>query len=117
MVAARCGMSEADFWACTPKYLFMRHEGMVEGQRLDWEQTRYLSYIMLKTVDSKNRIRRPQDVCKFPWEQIVPRFVKQTKEQLQAFSDEADEILRITQPEMYKKYMEAKAQQNGSTAT
>lgn len=117
MVAARCGISESDFWACTPKYLFMRNESLMEGQRLGWEQTRYLSYIMLKTVDSKNKIRKPQDVCKFPWEQEVPRFVKQSKEQLQAFSDEADEILRITQPEVYKKYMEAKAQQNGGTAT
>lgn len=73
---------------------------------------------MFKTVDSKNKIRKVQDICKFPWEQEVPQFVQQTKEQLQAFSDEADEILRITQPEVYKKYMEAKLnEQNGSAAT
>lgn len=77
-----------------------------------------MSYSILKTVDSKNRIRKVQDVCKFPWEQDLPKFVPQTKEQLQKFSDEADEILRITQPEVYKKYMEAKAAaaQNESVA-
>ena len=109
MLAARVGMSESEFWACTPKFLFMRHERMVEEQRLGWEQTRFLSYIMLKTVDSKNRIKKVQDVCKFPWEQLAPRFVPQTKEQLKAFSDEADEILKRTQPEVWKKFMEARA--------
>lgn len=85
---------------------------------LSWEQTRFLSYTIFKTVDSKNKIRKPQDVCKFPWEADIPKFVEQTREQLQAFSDDADEILRITQPEVYKKYMEAKLKsQNGSATT
>lgn len=111
-------MSEAEFWGCTPKYLFMRNEGRMQAHHLSWEQTRFLSYTIFKTVDSKNKIRKVQDVCKFPWEQETPRFVPQTKEQLQAFSDEADEILRITQPEAYKVYMEAKLNaQNGSTTT
>lgn len=116
MLAASCGMSEAEFWGCTPKYLFMRYESEQRSYRQTWEQTRFLSFTMFKTVDSKNKIRKPQDVCKFPWEQEVPRFVKQSKEQLQAFSDEADEILRQTQPEMYAKYMAAKnAQQNAGS--
>lgn len=85
---------------------------------LSWEQTRFLSYTIFKTVDSKNKIRKVQDVCKFPWEVDVPKFVEQTREQLQAFSDDADEVLRLTQPEVYKKYMEAKLNaQNGSTTT
>ena len=77
-----------------------------------------MSYTIFKTVDSKNKVRKVQDVCKFPWEQDVPRFVKQSIEDLQKFSDEADEILRITQPEVYKKFMEAKLnEQNGSAST
>lgn len=85
---------------------------------LSWEQTRFLSYTIFKTVDSNNKIRKVQDVCKFQWEQDVPRFVKQSIEDLQKFSDEADEILRITQPDVYKKFMEAKLnEQNGSATT
>jgi len=107
-------MSEDEFWATTPRFLSARQKAVTQSKQLAWEQTRFLSYTIFKTVDSKNKIRKVQDVCKFPWEQDVPQFVPQTKEQLQAFSDEADEILRITQPEVYKKYMEAKqAQQNG----
>ena len=101
-------MGEDEFWSCTPRYLSARQKAVTREMQLTWEQTRFLSYTIVKTVDSKNKIRKPQDVCKFPWEQEVRRFVEQTKEQLQAFSDEADEILRITQPEMYAKYMAAK---------
>ena len=101
-------MTEREFWESTPRYLSARQKAKTREMQLSWEQTRFLSYTMYKTVDSKNKIRKPSDVCKFPWEQDVPKFVPQTKEQLQSFSDEADEILRITQPEVYAKYMEAK---------
>lgn len=110
-------MEEDEFWASSPRYLSARQKAKTKEMQLSWEQTRFLSYTIYKTVDSKNKIRKPQDVCKFPWEQEVPRFVKQSKEQLQSFSDEADEILRLTQPEVYRKYMEAKQAQNGSAAT
>lgn len=110
-------MSEKDFWECTSKYLYMRSLKRAEDMQLSWEQTRFLSYTIYKTVDSKNKIRKPSDVCKFPWEQDVPQFVPQSRESLEKFSDEADEILKQTQPEMYKKYMEAKLAQNGSAAT
>lgn len=95
----------------------MRSLKRAEDMQLSWEQTRFLSYTIYKTVDSKNKIRKPSDVCKFPWEQDVPQFVPQSRESLEKFSDEADEILKQTQPEMYKKYMEAKLAQNGSAAT
>jgi len=110
-------MSEDEFWASTPRYLSAKQKAFVQSVQLSWEQTRFLSFTMYKTVDSKNKIRRPSDVCKFPWEQDIVRFPKQSKDELQAFSDEADEILRITQPEMYKKYIEAKNAQNGGFAT
>ena len=110
-------MSEVEFWDSTPRYLAARQKATTQKMQLSWEQTRFLSYTIFKTVDSKNKIRKVQDVCKFPWEQDVPQFVPQTKEQLQAFSDEADEILRVTQPEVYKKYMEAKMQQDAGRST
>lgn len=110
-------MSEGEFWESTPRYLSARQKAKTREMHLSWEQTRFLSYTIYKTVDSKNKIRKPSDVCKFPWEQDTPQFVPQTKEQIQSFSDEADEILRITQPEVYAKYMEAKLAQDGSEAT
>lgn len=111
-------MSEREFWESTPRYLSARQKAKTREMHLSWEQTRFLSYTIYKTVDSKNKIRKPSDVCKFPWEVDVPKFVPQSIEQLKAFSDEADEILRLTQPEVYKKYMEAKLlAQNGSAAT
>lgn len=111
-------MSEAEFWDSTPRYLSARQRAKTNEGRLTWEQTRFLAYTIFKTVDSKNKIRKVQDVCKFPWEVEAPKFVPQTREELQSFSDEADEILRITQPEVYKRYMEAKLlEQNASTTT
>jgi hypothetical protein len=111
-------MSEREFWESTPRFLSARQRAKTNEMRLSWEQTRFISYTVYKTVDSKNKIRKPSDVCKFPWEQDVPQFVPQSRESLEKFSDEADEILRITQPEVYAKYMEAKLlAQNGSAAT
>lgn len=106
-------MSEGEFWASTPRYLSARSKAKSNEVKLSWEQTRFLSYIMFKTVDSKNKIRKPSDVCKFAWEQDEVRFIPQTREQLEAFDSEADEILRLTQPEVYKVYMEAKNANNG----
>jgi hypothetical protein len=109
-------MSEVEFWDSTPRYLSARQKAETQRMQLSWEQTRFLSYTIYKTVDSKNKIRKPSDVCKFPWEQDIPRFAPQSREQLEAFDREADEILRITQPEVYKKFMEAKqAQSNGGS--
>jgi hypothetical protein len=117
-LAAYCGLGEDEFWGTTPRYLSARQKAKERELHLSWEQTRFLSYTIFKTVDSKNKIRKVQDVCKFPWEVDVPKFVEQTREQLQAFSDDADEVLRLTQPEVYKKFMEAKQNaKNGSTST
>lgn len=68
-----------------------------------------ISYFIVKTVDSKNKIKRPQDLMRFDWEQ--PRFKKLTekdKDALRKFDEEADLILKKTNPEAYAKYMEGK---------
>ena len=109
-------MSEDEMWAATPRYLSARQKAATSAVQITWEQARSLSYYTLLASPKKFKIKKPQDVYKFSWEQEVPRFVKQSKEQLQAFSDEADEILRQTQPEVYAKYMAAKnAQQNAGS--
>ena len=110
-------MTESEFWGSTPRYLTARQKAKTREMHLSWEQTRALSFSIILASPKKFKVKKPQDVYKFDWEQLAPQFVPQTKEQLQSFSDEADEILRITQPEVYKAYMEAKLAQNGSAAT
>lgn len=110
-------MSETEFWDSTPRYLSARQKAATNAMQMSWEQTRYISYVVLIGAGAK-KIKKPQDVCKFPWEQHIKQFPTQTREQLEAFDREADEILRITQPEVYKKFMEAKLNaQNVSTTT
>jgi hypothetical protein len=116
--AARLGIPEREFWLSTPRYFAARQKAWQEQYRLGWEQARFLAFFVIKTVDSKRRVKRFSDIAKFPWEKNTAVFAKQSREQLQKFSDEADEVLRLTQPEAYKAYMEAKkAAENGSAAT
>jgi hypothetical protein len=107
-------MSEVEFWDSTPRYLAARQKATTQRMQLSWEQTRFIAFETLRASTRQFKVRKPEDVCKFPWEQDVPRFAPQTREQLEAFDREADEILRITQPEVYKKFMEAKQEkENG----
>lgn len=93
----------------TPRYLEARRKAHAETVYLGWEQARFVAFFVLKTVDSKRKIKRFTDVCKFPWERATqPQFVKQSIEQLKTFDEEADLILKQTQPEAYAKYMAAK---------
>lgn len=93
----------------TPRYLEARRKAHAETVYLGWEQARFVAFFVLKTVDGKRKIKRFTDVCKFPWERATqPQFVKQSIEQLKTFDEEADLILKQTQPEAYAKYMAAK---------
>lgn len=93
----------------TPRYLEAKRKAHAESVYLGWEQARFVAFFVLKTVDSKRTIKRFTDVCKFPWERTTqPKFEKQSIEQLKAFDEEADLILKQTQPEAYAKYIAAK---------
>lgn len=101
-------MSESEFWDTTPRYLSARHKAYIKEVRLGWELARYAGFFAFKTIDYKGKYKRPSDLEKFPWESTRPRFAKQSREELEKFDRDADEVLRITQPEVYKKYMEAR---------
>lgn len=102
-------MTESEFWMSTPRYLEARRKAHAETVYLRWEQARFVAFFVLKTVDSKRKIKRFTDVCKFPWERSVqPQFVKQDRAVLEAFDKEADEILKQTQPEAYARYIAAR---------
>jgi hypothetical protein len=115
-------MTESEFWMSTPRYLEARRKAHAETVYLGWEQARFVAFFVLKTVDSKRKIKRFTDVCKFPWERATqPQFVKQSIEQLKQFDAEADLILKQTQPEAYARYMAAreaalKAKEDGQSS-
>ena len=109
--AARCGMSERDFCFATPRWLAARQKAWSEGVQREWEQAQLISFFIVKTVDSKNRIRSPESLIRFPWQKLQKvEFEPITKEELDRFSDEADKILEKTNPEAYKRYMAIKNQ-------
>lgn len=106
-VAAAAGMSEQEFWLCTPRYLSACQKAWEEAQQSEWERARYVAFYVVKTVDSKNRFRRMQQLTRFPWE-AGPVFPKMSAAEMQRFDNEADEVLRKTNPELYALYMAGK---------
>jgi hypothetical protein len=104
-LGAICGMTEPEFWNCTPRYLAAKIKALEAGQRVSWEQSRYIAFHAIKVGDSKNRLKKLDDLGKFPWEKS--KVIQQSPEDLQKFSDEADEVLRVMYPGLYEKYQSA----------
>lgn len=99
-------MSEREFFFATPRWFAARQKAWTEGVQRDWEQARFVGFWMLKTVDSKNRIRSPEKLIRFPWEEMqTVEFAPITKEELDRFSDEADKVLEKTNPDAYARYI------------
>lgn len=110
-------MSEEEFWCATPAYFKYRQDAHLEQFRNEWEQTRYIAFIVAKTVDHRKQIRRPSDLLPFDWDAPVKSRLK-TRSQMSdderaefdRFDEEADLILKQTNPELYERYMSAKAE-------
>ncbi len=103
------GMSEQQFFHTTPAHFMRLRRAWLENRR-GMEEARFLAFLMLKSLDAKNRLRRLTDVMRFPWEEPEKvEFEPITKEELDRFSDEADRILEKTNPEAYKRYMANKS--------
>jgi hypothetical protein len=64
----------------------------------------------LKAAGSK--VKSPEKLGKFPWEMRQVVFPKQSIEELKKFDEEADLILKMTNPEAYERYIKAKEAQN-----
>lgn len=101
------GMSEQDFWDCTPVH-FMRLRYAWLQDRLGMEQARFIAYHVMKA--GGYRVRRLTDIVRFSWEKYVPRVNLQPWDspEIVAFSEAADRALAVLNPEAYSKYMEGK---------
>ena len=111
-LGALCGMSETEFWNCTPRYMSAKVRALESSQRLSWEQSRYIAFHAIKVADHKNRIKGPKDLGSFPWETDNVVFPEITKEDQDNWSDGADEFLKQVNPEAYAAYMAGKKTQN-----
>lgn len=106
-------MSEDEFWESTPAFFSFRQKAHAEKFRNEWEQTRYIAFVVAKTVDSKNRLKKPSQLLPFDWDakpdlKKLEEFTQDERAKFDKFDEEADEILKATNPEMYAKYMAAK---------
>lgn len=88
-------MSEKEFWEVTPRFFRARLKAHRRQQQFQLECARFQSFFVLKTVDSKGRIRRMGDVIRFDWDdegRKQPQFEPMSAEDLEKFSREADII-------------------------
>lgn len=110
--AALCGMTEDQFWNCTPRFMAAKLKALESVQQLSWEQCRYIAFHAIKPGDHKNKLKRLSDLGKFPWE-TMPDFAPVSREDWDDFSDEADETLKAINPALYAQYMAGKLNRNG----
>lgn len=107
-------MLEDEFWVSTPAYFAARQEAYTEQYRNGWEQTRFLAYVVAKTVDSKKKIRKPSDLLPLPWDAPAKKFKKLTAEErkaLEEFDREADLIMQKMHPERWAEILKARQEQ------
>lgn len=101
-------MTQQEFWDATPYYFLLRCLTAIRQRRRQLEDLRFSAYFSL--LAGGNKLNQLTDVCRFDWDP-KPEFEPVTQEQLDAFADEADEILRITNPKAWEAYMAAKQEQ------
>jgi hypothetical protein len=101
------GMSEAEFFDCTPRYFMRRRRAFLEN-RNGRENARYIAYYVMKAAGAK--IRRLTAIERFPWDVVVRRVDLEAWDSpaMVKFSEDADKALAILNPEAYAKYMAGK---------
>lgn len=71
--AAKVGISEAEYWESSPRYVAarIRNHRYNEQHKYEtgWEQARLIAWSNLRTIDKK--LRNPSNLMKFPWERKV----------------------------------------------
>ena len=91
-------MSEAEFWACTPRYFAARQKGYIENQRHEWERARFTGWLaVLPHVSSKKGGLKITDLYQFEWDEIKkPAAAKvmsqEEREALLKFQEDAKKI-------------------------
>lgn len=114
--AATVGMTEAEFWSTTPRYFAARLTAWNEARKRDLRDLRSTHFYIVRAAGAK--VASPEHLYRFEWERArAVEFEPVDQAVLDRFSDEADEALRLTNPEMYEKYMAAKAAMNNAHQT
>ena len=118
MEAARLGMTEDEFWDCTPSFFFARSYAARTRTEDEWEQTRWLGFVVARLAGAKN-IRKPSDLLPFAWDKKPVLFKIPTGETLDRMikmSDDADETLKKVNPKAYAAFMAGKKKSAATTA-
>lgn len=84
--AAMCGMSEHEFWDCTPRFMSAKIKALEAAHRLSWEQSRFIAFFGERATG-----KSIAQFYRFDWEK--PRFSPISTAELDQFSREADEAL------------------------
>lgn len=66
--AASVGLSETEFWACTPRYLWHLVKAKEDQIKTAWEQARLSGYLALAARLDHPERTSPKGVYPFPWE-------------------------------------------------
>lgn len=92
-------MSESEFWNSTPRYYSARVKAASEAQQREWERARLISFFVVKTVDSKDKFKQPQNLMEFPWETnekaktLEEQWNALDPEVIRRFNQDSDKIL------------------------
>lgn len=88
-------MTEAEFWACTPRYFAARQKAYIENQRRDWERARFTGWLSVLPHVSKKGGLKITDLYRFDWEEKPkPKPMEPVDlEALRKFEEDAKKIL------------------------
>ncbi|HNB51101.1 MAG TPA: hypothetical protein PK530_04130 [Anaerolineales bacterium] len=106
--AATAGMTEAEFWDSTPRYFAARLRAWSDARKRELQDLRTTHFFIVRAAGAK--ITSPENLYRYEWEAArVVEFEPMDEVEMQRFSDEADEALRILNPEAWERYIRDKA--------
>lgn len=85
-------MSEADFWACTPRFFAAKAKAYIHHSRRDWERARFTGWLAGAPPVIKGGMMRVTDAYLFEWEAETPRFEPVDLEAMRKFEEDAKRI-------------------------
>lgn len=109
------GMSEAEFFDCTPAHFMRRRRAWLQN-RHGLEEARFIAFHVMKAGGFK--IRRLTQICRFPWDVIVPSVKLEPWDSpaMIEFSEAADRALAVLNPKAYEEYMAGKRAREAAKA-
>lgn len=65
-------MSEAEFWATTPRFFDARVRGHFKNVQSQYNVARFNAFFSVLPYDSKKKIKKPSDIWPFEWDTDKP---------------------------------------------